>query len=220
MIKEAQKLKSVRIKCISKPKQQGHVLTPPVNSTSKGENSKNDIRMPSLSGESSISSETSASGVEDEVNGLVPTKTNKEELLHLKQLNEYGVKPEQRIKFERFSYVFAKSLRPVYLMDKDLICHLPSLMYYALSLPHYMYYEVENPHENLDVPTFYNIDSKVDHIVFSVADMRDMYGEKVNRFPYIAPYWVDQKDQAEEITDEHLVTLGKYKQPFLGRFKP
>ena len=75
-----------------------------------------------------------------------------------------------------------------------------------------MYYEVENPHENPDVSTFYNIDSKVGHIVFSVADMRDMCGEKVNRFSYIvttptldnvkrkiekvSPYWVDQKDQA------------------------
>ena len=212
-----------------------------VNSMSKGDNNNNDIRMPSLSRESTISSETSASRVEDEVNGLVLTKTNKEEeLLHLKQFDEYRVKPEQRIKFdrERFSYVFAKSLRPVYLMDKDLICHLPSLTFYTLSLPHYMYYEVENPHENPDVPIFsmfYNIDSKVDHIVFSVADMRDMYGEKVNRFPYIVTtptldnikgkiqkvslYWVDQKDQAEEISDEHLVTLGKYQQ-FLGSFKP
>ena len=157
-------------------------------------------------------------------------------MLHLKQLDEYGVKPEQRIKFdrERFGYVFATSLRPVYLTDRGLICHLPSLTYYALSLPHYMYYEVENSHENPDVPTFYNIDSKVDHIVFSVADTRDMYGEKVNRFPYIvttptldntkgkkekvSPYWVDQKDQAEEITDEHLVTLCKYQQQFLGSF--
>ena len=72
--------------------------------------------------------------------------------------------------------------------------------------------------------------------VFSVADMRDMYGEKVNRFSYIvttptldnvkgkiekvSPYWVDQKDQAKEITDENLVTLGKYQQQFLGSFKP
>ena len=70
----------------------------PVNLMSKGDNIKNGIRMPSLSGEGSVSSETSASGVEDEVNRLVPTKTNKEEeLLHLKQLDEYGVKPEQRI---------------------------------------------------------------------------------------------------------------------------
>ena len=41
-----------------------------------------------------------------------------------------------------------------------------------------MYYEVESLHENPDVQTFYNIDSKVDHKVFSVADSRDMYGEK------------------------------------------
>ena len=98
----------------------------PVNSMSKDDNIKNDIRMPSLSREGSVLTEASASGVEDEVNGLVPTKTNKEEeLLHLKQLDEYGVKPEQRIKFdrERFGNVFARSLRPVYLMDRDLICH-------------------------------------------------------------------------------------------------
>ena len=139
---------------------------------------------------------------------------------------------------ERFGYVFAKTLRSVYLMDRDLICHLPTLTYYVLSLPHYMYYEVENPHENPDVPTFYNINSKVYHIVFSVADMRDMYREKVNRFPYsvitptlandnvkgeiekVSSYRLDQKDQAEEITDEHLVTLDKYQQQFLGSFKP
>ena len=36
----------------------------------------------------------------------------------------------------------------------------------------------------------------------------------------VSPYWVDQKDQAEEITHEHFVTLGKYQQQFLGSFKP
>ena len=54
-----------------------------VNSMSKGDNIKNDIRMPSLSREGSISSETSATGVEDEVNGSVSTKTNKEEELNM-----------------------------------------------------------------------------------------------------------------------------------------
>ena len=32
-----------------------------------------------------------------------------------------------------------------------------------------------------------------------------------------SPYWAERK---EEITDEHLVTLGKYQQQFLGSLKP
>ena len=97
-----------------------------------------------------------------------------------------------------------------------------------------MYYEVENTHESLEATVFYNIDLKVDHIVFSVADMRGMYGEKVSRYPYIvpavdstkkdmekmSPYWASQGEQTEEITDKHLVTLGKHQQQFLGSFKP
>ena len=99
-----------------------------------------------------------------------------------------------------------------------------------------MYYEVENPHKNLDVPVFYNIDYKVDHIIFSVADMRDIYGKSVSRFHYIAtapalhnttgkvekvsPYWVNQGDQVKQIINEHLVTFGKHQQQFLGSFKP
>ena len=61
-----------------------------------------------------------------------------------------------------------------------------------------------------------------------------MYGEKASRILYIAPavdsakkdmekmspYWMSQGDQTEEITDEHLVTLGKLQQQFLGSFKP
>ena len=143
---------------------------------------------------------------------------------------------ERRIKFdrERFGYVFAKLLGPVYLTDRDIICHLPSLTYYTLSLPHYMYYEVENPHESPEATVFYNINLKVDHIVFSVADMRGMYGEKASRIPFIvpavdntkmdiekrSPYWASQREQTEEITDKHLVTLGKHQQQFLGSFKP
>ena len=83
-----------------------------------------------------------------------------------------------------------------------------------------MYYEVENPHENPEATVFYNIDLKVDHIVFSVADMRGMYGEKASRILCIAlavdsskkdiekmsPYWASQGEQTEEITDKHLVT--------------
>ena len=97
-----------------------------------------------------------------------------------------------------------------------------------------MYYEVDNTHESLEATVFYNINLKVDHIVFSVADMRGMYGEKVNRIPHIAPavnstikeiekmspYWVSQGEQTEEITDKHLVTLGKHQQQFLGSFQP
>ena len=33
----------------------------------------------------------------------------------------------------------------------------------------------------------------------------------------VLPYWAERK---EEITDEHLVTLGKYQQQFLGSLKP
>ena len=102
-----------------------------------------------------------------------------------------------------------------------------------MSLPHYVYYEVENLHENPDVPIFYNIDSKVDHMVMTVADMKEIYGENVSKIPYIAPaldnalrktekvspYWANQ-GQTEEITDEHLVTLGRHQQQFLSSFKP
>ena len=71
-----------------------HQSKMPVNLMSKGDNTRDDTGMPSLSREGKGSSETSASGVEEEVNELVPTKTNKEEeLLHLKQLDEYGIKP-------------------------------------------------------------------------------------------------------------------------------
>ena len=45
-----------------------HQSKMPVNLMSKDDN-KNDIRMPSLNREGSILTETSASGVEDEVNG-------------------------------------------------------------------------------------------------------------------------------------------------------
>ena len=78
-----------------------------------------------------------------ETNSPSSTKNHEEEQSsHLRQLDEYGIKLEQRIKFdgERFGYIFAKSLRPVNLTVRDIICHLPSLTYYALSLPHYMYF--------------------------------------------------------------------------------
>ena len=52
----------------------------------------------------------------------------------LNKLNEWGVKKEQRIKFdkERHIYIFAETLRPVILSNQDQICHLPSLTYYAV----------------------------------------------------------------------------------------
>ena len=55
----------------------------------------------------------------------------------LGKLNEWGVKKEQRIKFDkgRHIYVFAETLRPVILSNQDHICHLPSLTYYAVSTP-------------------------------------------------------------------------------------
>ena len=53
-----------------------------------------------------------------------------------------------------------------------------------------------------------------------------MYGESIDQFPYIttpikppkltSPYWVERE---EEVTDEHLVTLGKHQQKFLGNLK-
>ena len=55
----------------------------------------------------------------------------------LNKLNEWGVKKEQRIKFdkERHIYIFTETLRPVILSNQDQICHLPSLTYYAVSTP-------------------------------------------------------------------------------------
>ena len=55
----------------------------------------------------------------------------------LNKLNEWGVKKEQRIQFdkERRIYVFVETLRPVILLNQDQICHLPSLTYYAVSTP-------------------------------------------------------------------------------------
>ena len=56
-----------------------------------------------------------------------------------------------------------------------------------------------------------------------------MYSESIYQFPYItpsivphvselaSPYWAERK---EDITDEHLVTLGTHQQQFLGSLKP
>ena len=72
----------------------------------------------------SVSSGTLVTGVEDEINKLALAKNKEEEqLLHLKQLDEHGVRLEQRIKFdrERFGYVFVKSLRPIYLTETSYV---------------------------------------------------------------------------------------------------
>ena len=149
----------------------------------------------------------------------------------LNKLNEWGVKKEQRIKFdkERHIYVFTETLRPVILLNQDQICHLPSLTYYAVSTPRYIYYEVENTQERPGWNMLYNIDIEIEHPVVSITGVKEMYSESIDQFPYItpsivpsmseltSPYWAERK---EEITDEHLVTLGKYQQQFLGSLKP
>ena len=105
-----------------------------------------------------------------------------------------------------------------------MLCHYPTTCIF----------QVENPHESPEATVFYNIDLKVDHIVFSIAEMRDIHGEEASRFHSIAPtesntkkdiekmypYWVNQGEQTEEITDEHLITLGKHQLQFLSSFKP
>ena len=72
----------------------------------------------------------------------------------------------------------------------------------------------------------YNVDEEIKHPVVSKTGVREMYGESIDQFPYItapiepseltSPYWAEQK---EEVTDEHLVTLGKHQQQFLGNLK-
>ena len=127
---------------------------------------------------------------------------------------------------ERRIYVFAETLRPIILSNKDQICHLPSLTYYALSTPRYIYYEVENAQGNIGWNMLYNMDEEIKHPVVSITRVREMYGESIDQFPYItalikpseltSPYWVERE---EEVTDEHLVTLGKHQQKFLGNLK-
>ena len=60
-----------------------------------------------------------------------------QEQSQLCKLNEWGIKEEQRITFDkgRHIYVYAETLRPVILSNQDQICHLPSLTYYAVSMP-------------------------------------------------------------------------------------
>ena len=94
----------------------------------------------------------------------------------LNKLNEWGVKKEQRIKFdkERHIYVFAETLRPVILSNQDQICHLPSLTYYAVSTPRYIYYEVENAQERPGWNMLYNIDIEIEHPVVSITGVKEV----------------------------------------------
>ena len=160
----------------------------------------------------------------------IPEMTTKEQS-QLNTLNEWGVEKEQRIKFdkERHIYVFTETLRPVILSNQDQICHLPSLTYYAVSTPRYIYYEVENAQERPGGNMLYNIDIEIEHPVVSITRVKEMYSESIDQFPYIipstvpsvseltSPYWTERR---EEVTDEHLVTLGKYQQQFLGSLNP
>ena len=147
------------------------------------------------------------------------------------KLNEWGIKEEQRITFDkgRHIYVYAETLRPVILSNQDQICHLPSLTYYAVSMPKYIYYEVENAQEKPGWNMLYNIDTVIEHPVVSMTRVKELYGESLDQFPYItpsrrptvpesaSPYWAESKEQ---IADEYLVTLGRHQQQFLGNLNP
>ena len=75
----------------------------------------------------------------------------------------------------------------------------------------------------------YNIDIEIEHPVVSITRVKEMYSESIDQFPYIipstvpsvselaSPYWTERR---EEVTDKHLVTLGKYQQQFLGSLNP
>ena len=154
-----------------------------------------------------------------------------QEQSQLSKLNEWGVKEEQRITFdkERHIYVLAETLRPVILSNQDQICHLPSLTYYAVSTPRYIYYEVESAQERPGWNMLYNIDTVIEHPVVSMTRVKELYGESLNQFLYItlswrpavsesaSPYWAESKEQ---IADEYLVTLGRHQQQFLGNLNP
>ena len=149
----------------------------------------------------------------------------------LRKLNEWGIKEEQRITFDkgRHIYVYTETLRPVILSNQDQICHLPSLTYYAVSMPKYIYYEVENAQEKPGWNMLYNIDTVIENPVVSMTRVKELYGESLDQFPYItpsrrpavpesaSPYWAESKEQ---IADEYLVTLGRHQQQFLGNLNP
>ena len=101
--------------------------------------------------------------------------------------------------------------------------------YNTVSTPRYIYYEVENAPERPGWNMLYNIDIEIEHPIVSITKVKEMYSENIDQFPYItsstvpsmsglaSPYWTERK---EEVTDEHLVTLGKYQQQFLGDLNP
>ena len=154
-----------------------------------------------------------------------------QEQSQLCKLNEWGIKEEQRITFdkERHIYVFAETLRPVILSNQDQICHLPSLTYYAVSTPRYIYYEVESAQERPGWNMLYNIDTVIEHPVVLMTKVKELYGKSLDQFPYItpsqrpavsesaSPYWAESREQ---IADEYLVTLGRHQQQFLGNLNP
>ena len=102
-----------------------------------------------------------------------------QEQSQLSKLNEWEVKEEQRITFdkERHIYVFAETLRPVIPSNQDQICHLPSLTYHAVSTPRYIYYEVESAQERSGWNMLYNIDTVIEHPVVSMTRVKELYGE-------------------------------------------
>ena len=87
---------------------------------------------------------------EHAISELPEVLPQKQSQLH--KLNEWGIKEEQRITFDkgRHIYVYAETLRPVILSNQDQICHLPSLTYYAVSTPRYIYYELKMPKKDQD----------------------------------------------------------------------
>ena len=112
-----------------------------------------------------------------------------QEQSQLSKLNEWGVKEEQRITFdkERHIYVFVETLRPVILSNQDQICYLPSLTYYAVSTPRYIYYEVESAQERPGWNMLYNIDTVIEHPIGSMTRIKELYGGSLDQFPYITP---------------------------------
>ena len=112
-----------------------------------------------------------------------------QEQSQLCKLNEWGVKEEQRITFDkgRHIYVFVETLRLVIPSNQDQICHLPSLTYYAVSTPRYIYYEVESAQERPGWNMLYNIDTVIEHPVVLMTRVKELYGESLDQFPYITP---------------------------------
>ena len=124
---------------------------------------------------------------EHAISELPEVLPQEQSLLH--KLNEWGIKEEQRITFDkgRHIYIYMETLRPVILSNQDQICHLPSLTYYAVSTSRYIYYEVENAQEKPGWNILYNIDTVIEHLVVSMTRVKELYGESLDQFPYITP---------------------------------